>query len=194
MIAMQYGFTLPADYDMAIIDRRIRDKGPLLDGLPNLCFKAWLGARAGHRSRDNLYAPFYLWDHPDGLADFLSGPGFAAVSTAFGRPQVRTWIVWEAALSGDLGDAVAATRQILPIEPDAALDTLRRKAKDEAIEDVERGGALAAVTGFDPTDWTHVRFRLWGDAYAPTEAAGVQAYQVGHLSPGASFRREPGRR
>ncbi len=27
MIAMQYSFTLPADYDMSIVDRRIRDKG-----------------------------------------------------------------------------------------------------------------------------------------------------------------------
>jgi hypothetical protein len=34
MIAMQYSFVLLADYDMAIIDRRIRDKGPLLDGFP----------------------------------------------------------------------------------------------------------------------------------------------------------------
>lgn len=28
MIAMQYNFPLPADYDMAIIDRRIRKKVP----------------------------------------------------------------------------------------------------------------------------------------------------------------------
>lgn len=47
MIAMQYSFTLPADYDMSIIDRRIRDKGPLLDGFPNLGFKAYLSARKG---------------------------------------------------------------------------------------------------------------------------------------------------
>ncbi|MGO6908064.1 DUF4865 family protein, partial [Rhizobium ruizarguesonis] len=45
MITMQYSFTLPADYDMSIIDRRIRDKGPLLDGFPNLGFKAYLSAR-----------------------------------------------------------------------------------------------------------------------------------------------------
>ena len=45
MIAMQYGFTLPADYDMTIIDRRMRDKGPLLDGFPDLRFKAYLAAR-----------------------------------------------------------------------------------------------------------------------------------------------------
>jgi len=40
MIAMQYRFPLPADYDMAIIDRRIADKGHLTDGFPGLLFKA----------------------------------------------------------------------------------------------------------------------------------------------------------
>jgi hypothetical protein len=52
-IAMQYNFALPADYDMAIVERRIRDKGPLLDNLPRLRLKAtsWRGAtRASART------------------------------------------------------------------------------------------------------------------------------------------------
>ena len=32
MIAMQYTFTLPADYDMGIIEKRIADNGHLMDG------------------------------------------------------------------------------------------------------------------------------------------------------------------
>ena len=32
MIAMQYRVVLPADYDMSIIDKRIREKGSMLDG------------------------------------------------------------------------------------------------------------------------------------------------------------------
>ena len=65
MIAMQYSFTLPADYDMGIIDRRIRDRGPGTDGLPHLGFKAYLSARKGEfGSAENLYAPFYLWQQP----------------------------------------------------------------------------------------------------------------------------------
>ena len=51
MIAMQYSFTLPADYDMSVIDRRIADTGPLLDGFPGLKFKAYLVARRGEHSR-----------------------------------------------------------------------------------------------------------------------------------------------
>jgi hypothetical protein len=38
MLAMQYSFTLPADYDMAIIYNRIREKGHLLDDFPNVRF------------------------------------------------------------------------------------------------------------------------------------------------------------
>ena len=73
MIAMQYSFVLPADYDMGIVDRRIAEKGPSLDNFPNLKFKAYLTARRADagRSRENLYAPFYVWDHADGLNDFV---------------------------------------------------------------------------------------------------------------------------
>jgi hypothetical protein len=34
MLAMQYRFVLPADYDMAIIRQRIHERGHLLDGFP----------------------------------------------------------------------------------------------------------------------------------------------------------------
>ena len=36
MIVMQYRFTLPADYDMAVIETRIRENGAKLDGFPGL--------------------------------------------------------------------------------------------------------------------------------------------------------------
>jgi hypothetical protein len=96
MIAMQYSFVLPGDYDMAVIDHRIREKGPMLDGFPHLRFKAYLSARTqddGFTSLENLYAPFYLWDEPAGLDAFLTGPGFSAVARDFGWPSVRTWML-----------------------------------------------------------------------------------------------------
>jgi hypothetical protein len=114
MIAMQYSFTLPADYDMSIIDRRIRDKGPLLDGFPRLRIKAYLSARKQDAGFENLYAPFYLWDEPEGVDSFLSSPGFAAVTQDFGWPSVQTWLVWQADLGADLGNAAYATAMARP--------------------------------------------------------------------------------
>ena len=180
MIAMQYGFTLPADYDMSIIDRRIRDKGPLLDGFPRLTFKAYLAARKqdeGFQSSENLYAPFYLWDEPEGIDAFLSSPGFAALTRDFGWPSVQTWLVWHAELGADLRAARYASREIAAIAPYSNLaDT-----GDAAIAEARlRTGALATIVGFDPTAWKQVRFSLW--AKLPTQTKDAQLYTVGHMA------------
>lgn len=183
MIAMQYSFALPADYDMAVIDRRIREKGPLLDGFPHLAFKAYLSARkqgGAVPSTENLYAPFYLWDSPEGLNAFLTGPGFAAVSRDFGWPSVRTWMVWQAERANDLGAACFASRQIEAIPPHTDLATLRNQAS-AATRTAMADGACAAVAAFSPTDWSLVHFRLWLTPPATLEA-GQQLYSVGHVS------------
>ncbi|NID16705.1 DUF4865 family protein [Luteibacter yeojuensis] len=183
MIAMQYSFTLPADYDMSIVDRRIRDKGPMLDGFPHLRFKAYLVARkedGAVSSAENLYAPFYLWDEPEGLNDFLTGPGFATLARDFGWPPVRTWMVWHADLAADLATATFASRAIEAIKPHADLAALKTRTVSETRDDV-RGGALATVVAFDPTAWTLLRFRLWRDRI-PDEGSAGQCYEVRHVS------------
>ncbi len=178
MIAMQYRFVLPADYDMAIIDRRIAEKGVSTDGFPKLAFKAYLSARRGEDGPENLYAPFYLWSEPEGLSNFLSGPGFGAVTQAFGWPSVRTWIAWRAALSPDIAAARFATRNAAAIPPHAPLDQLRREESEAAAQDAAQG-ALAAIVGFEPTTWTRMRFQLWRER---PDARGGETYRVGHMS------------
>lgn len=183
MIAMQYSFVLPADYDMAIIDRRIREKGPLLDGFPRLRFKAYLAARkqdAGFTSTENLYAPFYLWDEPEGIDAFLSSPGFAAVSRDFGWPSVQTWLVRHMELTVNLKAATYATREIAPIAPYSDLASQRDSAIAEAKSAI-KAGALATVAAFDPTKWMMVKFTLWPKLpELVTET--TQLYTVGHIS------------
>lgn len=185
MIAMQYSVALPADYDMDIVARRIRDRGPLMNGFPGLGFKAFLMARrtgGACQSSTNLYAPFYLWRRAEGMADFLSGPGFASLSADFGRPVVKTWAVWHAATGDGLSDARFAERQVRLIGPGADLGALcaeERRLSDAAIA----AGAVAAVAAFDPSDWTMVRFRLWRNAVAD-DLEDAQLYEAGHVALG----------
>jgi hypothetical protein len=182
MIAMQYSIALPADYDMAIIDRRIHDKGPALDEFPHLRFKAYLTARRqdnGFASTENLYAPFYLWDQPEGMNDFLCGPGFAALTGDFGWPAVRTWSVWHAELGEDLRRAKFATRGETSIRPHVNLSQLRQEAVAEARGAADQG-AIAAVAAFDPTAWTMVQFRLWQSL--PKTEERTQSYSVGYVA------------
>jgi hypothetical protein len=182
MIAMQYSFTLPADYDMEIIDRRIRDKGRLLDGFPRLLFKAYLSANkviAGLASAENLYAPFYLWDEPEGIDSFLSSPGFAVLTRDFGWPSVKIWQVWQAQVTPNLGAARYATREIQPITPYSDLGEQRDMAAATA-QSAMKAGALTAITAFDPTGWQQLQFCLWQEI--PVAAETVQIYAVGHIS------------
>ena len=182
MIAMQYGFVLPADYDMGIVRERIAVKGKLLDDLPGLVFKAYLYAqRDGERAAEieNAYAPFYLWQDEEAMHGFLNGPGFAGVTQAFGWPAVQTWTPWHASVGAEVRQARHATRSIDRIAPYTALAELRQREEARARQALA-GGALAVVTAFEPVTWTIVRLCLWRDMPAP--APQEQRYQVGHVS------------
>jgi hypothetical protein len=184
MLAMQYGFTLPADYDMDIIERRIAARGHLLDGFPGLAFKAYLSARRDDPAlpgEENLYAPFYLWHDNEGMNAFLAGAGFAALAKDFGWPQVRVWSVSHARSRPGLAAAVCAVREVVQMPPHAALEAhLRREAEiaDAGLAD----GALAVVSAFEPTGWTTVRFSLWPGLRGDLARDGRQLYRVGHVS------------
>jgi hypothetical protein len=185
MIAMQYSFVLPSDYDMTIINRRIAEKGNRTDNFPNLKFKAYLRAnKSPKNSHENLYAPFYLWSSAAAMNEFICGRdiGIIGLSQSFGWPTIRTWSVWQAPMSADVSRAVFATREILAIAPHAALDELRKRDSEDAIDDVERRGALASVAAYEPTTWTRVRLRLWGAPQELPNRDGLQAYDVGHMS------------
>lgn len=198
MIAMQYSFTLPADYDMRIVRERIASKGALLDNLPGLAFKAYLYAErndedkggdsagdGGPPSLENLYAPFYLWRDAGAMHDFLASPGFAGVSQAFGWPAVRTWTPWHASVGDDIRQARHATRQIASIAPHSDLAQLQRREEDYARQALAQG-ALAVVIGFEPGNWSIVRLCLWREAFDPAPALapgrGELRYRVGHVS------------
>jgi hypothetical protein len=93
MIVMQYRFTLPADYDMAVIETRIRENGAKLDGFPGLLVKAYLfSRREDAHCAENRYAPLYVWKNPGAMARFLQSPGFKKLTEDFGWPQIDTWL------------------------------------------------------------------------------------------------------
>ncbi|MES2939847.1 MAG: DUF4865 family protein [Pseudomonadota bacterium] len=185
MIAMQYSFALPADYDMAIVERRVADKGHALDGHAPLVLKAYNATRRGDAataSSENLYAPFYLWKDTAGMNDFLCGPGFAGLVASFGWPVVRHWpLVLADAMAPDARGAAFAVRQVERIAAFSDLGALREREARAAGEALEQG-ALVAVAAFEPATWSLVRFRAWPSAQPLPQGGEVQAYQVLHVS------------
>lgn len=71
MIGMQYKITLPGDYNMEIIKNRIRENGYKTDGFKDLLFKCYLIQEKNLDSFENTYAPLYLWNHSEGMNQFI---------------------------------------------------------------------------------------------------------------------------
>lgn len=185
IVAMQYSYTLPADYDMSIIRQRVASKGHLLNGFPNLIFKAFTFAASDDNtrySRENLYAPIYLWQNAAGINQFFENRGFAALVQTFGWPQVRIWSVWCAQLHESFPSASWATRECKTIPPFSELEQLRQQETDKVAEDINTHQAVAAFTAFEPTHWSLVRFRLWRHRPPQPADTATQVYENGYLA------------
>jgi hypothetical protein len=179
---MNYRIALPADYDMGIIRHRVATRGHLLDGFPGLGQKAYLVRERGtDGSPVNEYAPFYLWNTPQGMNSFLWGPGFQALVDDFGRPTVEHWT----GLGFERGAAVAdppsaASRSARPLAPGEPPAEVFGRELEELREVAARPDVHSAALLVDPRHWELLRFVLWRDS-APDEP-GTERFQVLHLS------------
>jgi hypothetical protein len=182
MHGMNYRIALPADYDMGIIRHRVETRGHLLDDFPGLGQKAYLIRERGtDGSLVNEYAPFYLWNTPQGMNSFLCGPGFQGLVDDFGRPTVEHWT----GLGFERGPATAAapsaaTRSARPLGAQEPFAEVCERELKELREVAARPGVHSAALLIDPRHWELLRFTLWRDA-APDEP-GAERFQVLHLS------------
>ncbi|MFE6158047.1 DUF4865 family protein [Streptomyces sp. NPDC056486] len=190
MHAMQYEITLPADYDMGIIRERVAAKGHLLDDCPGLGAKAYLIRERGiDGSPVNQYAPFYLWNTPEGMNSFLWGPGFQGIVDDFGRPQVQHWTGLAFADGAAAGasskatksakSAKSAIRRRIRVPAATHLGGLAAELADETSQLVQREGAIYAAAAIDPRTWEALLFSVW-DHESPKGQGDV--FQVLHVS------------
>lgn len=194
MYASQYEITLPADYDMRIVRKRVADFGHSLDDRAGLGLKAYIiRERDVNGSPVNQYAPFYLWNDTGAMGNFLlGGGGFQGIIRDFGRPAAHHW-TGVASLAGPARAEVpkAASRRLTWLPDDPDLTGLGLAARiDAEVEDLKtlarRDGVHTAALAVDPHHWQLLRFVLWHDTVPPGEDA-TERYEVLHLSaPGLS--------
>jgi hypothetical protein len=179
---MNYRITLPADYDMGTIRQRVATRGHLLDDFPGLGAKAYLIRERGVAdSPVNQYAPFYLWNTPQGMNSFLWGPGFQGLVADFGRPVVEHWTGLGFARGPAFGAVPrAAARRTWPVEPGAEPAAVIGAALAELPSLAARPGTHSVALAVDPRHWELVRFTLRERTAPP--APGEDRYEVLHLS------------
>ncbi|MEU3844124.1 DUF4865 family protein [Streptomyces sp. NPDC028635] len=196
MYAKQYELTLPADYDMKIIRKRVAAGGHVLDDRPGLGLKAYLIRERGTDNAPvNQYAPFYLWNDTGAMARFLVGAGgFQNIVRDFGRPATLHWtgVACHAGPSRSAPPKAASRRLTsLPIDADTdgtglGLSALIERETEHLRELSRHSSVHTAALAVDPHHWQLLRFVLWADTSAPDLNA-TEHYEVLHLSaPGLS--------
>ncbi|WP_328656265.1 DUF4865 family protein [Streptomyces sp. NBC_00334] len=182
MHAMQYTFTLPADYDMDIVRERVARTGHLLDDWPGLGLKAYLiRARGKDGSPVNQYAPFYLWRTVEGMNSFLWDGAFQRPTDDFGRPAVRKWTGLAYEEGGAAGSpARVAVRRRQPVPEGVPLTEVAARAVRETGRLAAVDGALLAAAVVDTGRWELVHFSL--HAHDVPDGVEGEAFRVLHLS------------
>ncbi|MEU7059095.1 DUF4865 family protein [Streptomyces sp. NPDC046197] len=181
MHAMQYELTLPADYDMDDVRRRVARVGHLLDDRDGLGFKTYLMRERGvHGSPVNQYAPFYLWNTVESMNSFLWGGPFQGLADDFGRPEVRQWtgLAYEEGGTPD-SPAAVAVRHRQPLPDGVVLSEVMEDAVRETRRLARQEGAVLAAAAVDTHRWELVHFSLWPDGAPNAEG---EAFQVLHMS------------
>ncbi|MDF3299435.1 DUF4865 family protein [Streptomyces tropicalis] len=189
MYAKQYEVTLPADYDMGIIRKRVADFGHILDNRAGLGLKAYVIRERGvNGSPVNQYAPFYLWNDTGAMSHFLvGGGGFQGIIRDFGRPAVHHWTGIASHMGLSRGATPkAASRRLTKIVVDSdptgmGVTHLIQNEIDKLNDLAQRDGVHTAALAVDPFHWQLMRFILWEHAVPEAEDT-TERYEVLHLS------------
>jgi hypothetical protein len=180
MLAKQYTHRLPADQDMGRIHERAARLGPLWDATEHLIFKAFVTRERGRLGAPgHAYGSIYLWQDAAAAADFVFGERFRNVIDSFGRPQIETWLPFDARRGRAL-DARSLYREDILLDDTTDLAALRRAEIERNADDAAQADTLAVVSAVDPSSWRLVRLTLSADV--PGTARPGIAYRILYLA------------
>lgn len=184
MIALHYRVTLPRDYDMAAIHRRIEAGGPAMDNHEGLVFKAFLTREVGvDDSPANEYAPLYVWANTSKMTQFLTDDdGFGRIQRDFGAVPVSVWPVVSLHLNRA---AMETARHATVIETAAdagtALSERAAELKSSANAEIKHKGVAMALRALDLESGREIA----ASAGVGRNRRGYgRGYRVGHTSFG----------
>jgi len=180
MLIAHYGHRLPANYDLAIIRNRAKQRGAVWDAVPELYFKAFLlRERGSYGAIASEYSSLYLWQRDQSFRDALVGGRYKTVTDSFGRAAIETRVVLDAR-KGSARVARFAYKQEQDIALDADLSLVFASEIERNSAIARRPDVVAAAVGLDAQNWRITRILLSEEE--PGEGRAGTAYQVLHLA------------
>lgn len=174
MQAMQYKINLPADYDMNIIKKRIKDNGYKTDRFEDLLFKAYLITEKANGSLANRYCPLYIWQNDTAMTKFIFDGFFDNIITSFGWQTINIGITLQVQLTDSFAQSQYVLEEYYAIPPQSTLKTFTFKV-------TKYQSALANVVIYNPDKWHYVNYTFF--KHNPS-FADKTVYSLLHLSLG----------
>lgn len=170
MIGMQYKITLPNDYDMTIIRKRVRENGGKTDGFPDLLFKAYLIIDTPTKKE---YAPLYIWENNNGMNQFIFDSYYDNILASFGWQHINIAVPYQIELSNDFSHS----KYVVEIEYD-----LPQTTKMSPLEfPYSDASCLGRVLVYNPDKWKYVVFYFYQNVPEDMLNKGT-IYELLHLS------------
>lgn len=178
MIATQYKITLPSDYNMDIINSRVKNNGHRTDGFYGLKFKLYLTTKKGENNNlQNSYSPLYLWKDSEGLNRFLFNGFYDNILSSFGWQQVNIGIPLIDTTTPKINVSKYLFEITRDIECQESLNNFKDKIKERLplIENVEY------IVIYNPDKWKYTAFYFIDDLNKLKSKSGI-IYNILHIS------------
>lgn len=175
MIGMQYKITLPSDYDMDIIKKRVKENGFKTDGFEDLLFKCYFIKVKGLNSYENSYAPLYIWKNNIGMNKFLFDGYYDNILKSFGWQKIHIGIPIIIELSESFIASKYAVEVINEISQNETLTNFRSSILDDSIPDKRFVGRVCI---YNPDEWKYSTYYF----YKECPISDNDIYQILHIS------------
>lgn len=180
MIGMQYKVTLPSDYDMNIIRKRVKDNGFKTDGFSDLQFKAYLiTEKDKNKNLYNSYSPFYIWNTNIGMNKFLFDGYYDNILNSFGWQQINIGIPLYSKIKSNFANSTHALEITGTIPESASLTTFKKQQLDlETNYEI-----LGETCIYNPDKWGFSKIYFFKETPYPLHDLGT-IYEILHISLG----------
>ncbi|WP_024832039.1 DUF4865 family protein [Ruminiclostridium josui] len=177
MISSQYKITLPGNYDMNIIKKRVKDNGHKTDGFDGLKFKFYLITEKGvNNCIQNSYSPLYFWKDCEGLNKFLFEGFYDNILDSFGWQNVNIGVPLVDETTEKVKDTSFIFEVIGDIEPKESLKNFKKKIRDK----IPKIDAEYIIT-YNPEKWRYHVYYFVNDLEKVKTEKGV-TFTILHIS------------
>lgn len=181
---MQYKVILPADYDMAIIRKRVQDNGHKTDGFPGLHFKAYLITEKGKNGNlYNSYAPLYIWNDSQGMNRFIFEGFYDNILESFGWQHIHIGNPFIIDLSPQFNKSNYAIEYAGHIPESKSLTHTQFVGSNDYTKSAEK--SLGDLLVYNPDKWGYSQFSFYQHKPEIDSLVQLTVFEILHVSLGS---------